>query len=58
MNTTKIKGSWQKPEGKFKQIFAVLTDEDLMLEEGKEDEFYGKDKFYSDENKSRIVDRP
>jgi uncharacterized protein YjbJ (UPF0337 family) len=35
MNTTEIKG-------KLKQQYADLTDDDLLYEEGKEDELYGK----------------
>jgi len=29
-------------KGKLKQKFAVLTDNDLMFEEGKKDEMFGK----------------
>jgi len=42
MNTTKIEGNWNKQKGKLKQKFAVLTDNDLMFEEGKKDEMFGK----------------
>lgn len=42
MNTTEIKGNWNELKGKLKQKFAVLTDNDLMYEVGKEDELYGK----------------
>lgn len=42
MNTTIVKGNWNELKGKLKQRFAVLTDNDLMYEEGKEDEMFGK----------------
>jgi uncharacterized protein YjbJ (UPF0337 family) len=42
MNTTEAKGNWNEKKGKLKQKFAVLTDNDLMYEEGKKDEMYGK----------------
>lgn len=38
----KIKGNWNEVKGKLKQRFAVLTDNDLMYEEGQEDEMIGK----------------
>lgn len=42
MNTTGLEGKWNKIKGKLKQEFADLTDDDLLFEEGKEDEMYGK----------------
>jgi uncharacterized protein YjbJ (UPF0337 family) len=42
MNTTVVKGNWNELKGKLKQKFADLTDDDLMYEEGKEDEMLGK----------------
>jgi uncharacterized protein YjbJ (UPF0337 family) len=42
MNTTEIKGNWNELKGKLKQKYADLTDDDLMHEEGQEDEMYGK----------------
>ncbi len=42
MNTTEAKGTWKEQKGKLKQKFAVLTDDDLMFEEGKRDEMLGK----------------
>jgi CsbD-like. len=41
-NTTELKGNWNEQKGKLKQKFAVLTDNDLMFEEGKMDEMFGK----------------
>jgi len=42
MNTTTIKGNWNEMKGKLKQNYADLTDDDLLYEEGKEDELYGR----------------
>lgn len=42
MNRTEIKGRWGEIKGKLKKQFATLTDNDLMYEEGKEDELYGR----------------
>lgn len=38
----KVKGTWFEAKGKLKQKYAELTDDDLLYEEGKEDEVYGK----------------
>jgi uncharacterized protein YjbJ (UPF0337 family) len=42
MNNTVAKGNWNEQKGKLKQKFAVLTDNDLMYEEGKKDEMLGR----------------
>ena len=42
MNNTTVKGNWNEQKGKLKKQFAVLTDNDLMFEEGKKDEMLGK----------------
>jgi uncharacterized protein YjbJ (UPF0337 family) len=42
MNTTEIKGNWNEQKAKLKKQFAVLTDNDLMFEEGKKDEMLAK----------------
>ncbi len=41
-NSNEIKGNWNEMKGKLKQKFAELTDDDLLYEEGKEDEMWGK----------------
>ena len=38
----KVKGNWNEVKGKIKQQYANLTDDDLLYEEGKEDELYGR----------------
>ena len=42
MNTTEIKGNWNELKGKLKKSYAELTDDDLLYEEGREDELYGR----------------
>jgi uncharacterized protein YjbJ (UPF0337 family) len=42
MNKTEAKGNWNEQKGKLKQKFAVLTDNDLMFEEGKKEEMFGR----------------
>ncbi len=41
-NLTELKGNWKEAKGKIKQKFAMLTDDDLLLVEGKEDELVGR----------------
>ncbi|MFA6597264.1 MAG: CsbD family protein [Ignavibacteriaceae bacterium] len=42
MNWLTIKGNWNETAGKLKQQFADLTDDDLLLKEGKEEELIGR----------------
>lgn len=42
MNTSIIKGNWNELSGKLKQQFATLTDDDLLLSEGKQEELLGR----------------
>jgi len=41
-NITELKGEWNETKGKLKQKFALLTDSDLLLIEGKEEEMLGR----------------
>ena len=41
-NSEEIKGNWNELKGKLKQKFAELTDDDVLFEEGKEDETWRK----------------
>ena len=38
----KLKGNWNEVKGKIKQKYSNLTDDDLLYEEGKDDELLGK----------------
>lgn len=42
MSNLKLKGTWNELKGKAKQQYADLTDDDLLYEEGKEDELIGR----------------
>jgi len=42
MNELQIKGAWKEVRGKLKQKYAQLTDDDLLLERGKEEELIGR----------------
>ncbi len=42
MNNKTVEGNWNEQKGKLKKAFAVLTDNDLMFEEGKKDEMLGR----------------
>jgi uncharacterized protein YjbJ (UPF0337 family) len=41
-NSKEIKGKWEQLKGKLKQKYADLTDDDLLHEEGKDQEFWGR----------------
>jgi uncharacterized protein YjbJ (UPF0337 family) len=41
-NISELKGNWKETKGKLKQKFALLTDSDLLLIEGKQDEMLGR----------------
>lgn len=41
-NKTGLKGDWNVLKGKLKQAYGDLTDDDLMYEEGQEDQLYGR----------------
>jgi len=41
-NSTEIKGNWNELKGKLKEKYAELTDDDLLYEEGKDDELWGR----------------
>jgi len=42
MNTTELRGNWLEQRAKLKQKFSVLTDDDLLYEQGKKEEMLGK----------------
>jgi uncharacterized protein YjbJ (UPF0337 family) len=41
-NINELSGDWKVIKGKLKQRFALLTDNDLMLVDGKQDEMLGR----------------
>jgi uncharacterized protein YjbJ (UPF0337 family) len=38
----KLNGNWDEVKGRAKQEYADLTDDDLLYEEGKDDELLGR----------------
>ena len=42
MNKTVIKGSWEELKGKLKKKFAILTNNDMMFDEGRKEEMMGR----------------
>jgi uncharacterized protein YjbJ (UPF0337 family) len=42
MSDLKLRGAWNEVKGKIKQAYGDLTDDDLIREEGKDDELLGK----------------
>jgi len=42
MSDLKLRGTWNELKGKIKQAYGDLTDDDLVHEEGKDDETLGK----------------
>ncbi|HAL82617.1 MAG TPA: general stress protein CsbD [Mucilaginibacter sp.] len=42
MDKLQLKGGWNQVKGKIKQAYGNITDDDLISEEGKDDETLGK----------------
>ena len=51
----KLKGSWNDTKGKMKQAYASLTDDDLMYEEGKDEELIGRLQTKVGKSKEEII---
>lgn len=52
----KIKGNWNQMKGKLKEEYAELTDNDLMYEEGQEDQLLGRLQKATGKTKDQIKD--
>ncbi|WP_346238391.1 CsbD family protein [Niabella insulamsoli] len=50
----KVKGNWNIVKGSLKQKWADLTDDDLLYEEGKEEEVVGRIQKRTGETKDNI----
>ena len=50
----KLKGNWNIVKGNLKQQWANLTEDDLLYEEGKEDELMGRLQQKTGETKEKI----
>jgi uncharacterized protein YjbJ (UPF0337 family) len=55
-NTTELTGNWNTIKGKLKQKFSLLTDDDLMLVDGKKDELLGRLQIRLGKTKEEIRD--
>lgn len=56
MSNLKLKGTWNQLKGKAKQQYANLTDDDLLYEEGKEDELIGRIQKKTGKARDEVVD--
>lgn len=56
MSNLKLKGNWNELKGKVKQKYADLTDDDLLYEEGKEDELIGRIQKKTGQARDEVVD--
>jgi uncharacterized protein YjbJ (UPF0337 family) len=56
MNDLTIKGNWEQIKGKLKQEYADLTDDDLLYEEGKDDELFGRIATRLGQAKDKVVE--
>ena len=56
MNSLTLKGTWHETKGKLKQKYADLTDDDLLYEEGREEELLGRLQKKTGETKEAIRD--
>ena len=56
MTKLELKGTWNETKGKLKQKYADLTDDDLLFEEGKEEELLGRLQKRTGETKEAIRD--
>jgi len=56
MSDLKLKGTWNELKGKVKQAYGDLTDDDLIREEGKDDELLGKLQQKTGKSRDELVD--
>ncbi|MHB8208432.1 CsbD family protein [Mucilaginibacter sp.] len=56
MSDLKLKGTWNELKGKVKQAYGDLTDDDLVREEGKDDELLGKLQKKTGKSRDEVVD--
>jgi len=51
-----LKGDWNELKGKAKQQYADLTDDDLLYEDGKDDELLGRLQKKTGKTKEEVKD--
>ena len=52
----KLKGNWNELKGKIKQQYGQLTDDDLVYEDGKDDELLGRIQQRIGKTKEQVID--
>jgi uncharacterized protein YjbJ (UPF0337 family) len=55
MDKLRIRGNWNELKGRVKQHWGNLTEDDLMLEEGREDELVGRIQKRTGEAREKII---
>ncbi len=55
MDELKIKGKWNELKGKLKKRYSNLTDNDLIYEEGYEDQLIGKLEQKTGESREKVI---
>ena len=53
--TDKLKGNWKVIKGKLKQEYGDLSDDDLVYEEGQEEELLGRLQKKTGESKEKLM---
>jgi uncharacterized protein YjbJ (UPF0337 family) len=56
MNKLQIKGNWNEVQGKLKQKYGNLTNDDLAYAEGKEEELLGRLQKATGKAKEELID--
>ncbi|RNL55823.1 CsbD family protein [Pedobacter jejuensis] len=56
MDKLELKGAWNELKGKVKQAYGQLTDDDLTLVDGKDDELYGKLQQKTGKTREQVID--
>ena len=57
MDKLQIKGNWNIIKGKLKMQYADLTDDDLIYDEGREDELLGRLQKKTGDTREEIIER-
>ena len=56
MDRLELKGRWHELKGKVKQAHGDLTDDDLLYEEGKDEELYGRLQNKLGKTRDQVID--
>jgi uncharacterized protein YjbJ (UPF0337 family) len=54
-NVKEFNGNWNETKGKLKQKFALLTDNDLLFQDGKKEELLGRLQIKLGKTKEQIL---